>query len=81
MWIGGQREDPDDNETEFTWKNTSNNTTLPLTYTNWNPDEPNNWNGLNESCIQADLRDGSSSWKWNDVECFYKFSFVCEVDV
>jgi Lectin C-type domain len=81
VWTGGQRIDPDDNETEFVWKNTSDDTSLPLTFTNWHTDEPNNWRGLKESCLQADLREGEHDWQWNDVECFHRFLSVCEVDI
>lgn len=45
-----------------------------LSYTNYNPGEPNNWGGR-EDCIHVDGRHGG----WNDNGCGNSFSYVCRV--
>ena len=43
----------------------------PLSYTNWNAGEPNNWS--NEDCVMV-------YWngKWNDEACTTKNRYVCQ---
>ncbi len=64
-WIGAN--DIDDEGT-FVWADGS-----PLTYTNWNGNEPNDWGG-NEDCGQT-LANG----KWNDMPCTYTMAAFCRM--
>jgi hypothetical protein len=53
----------------------------PLTFTNWNAGEPNNFryeNGEEENCLELWNRDGKGL-KWNDTPCSFETYFVCEV--
>ena len=65
VWIGGT-----DAASEGTWVWSPTNT--PMSYTNWYPGEPNNWEN-NEDCLIFD-----SSGKWNDVPCTLLVKFVCQ---
>lgn len=47
----------------------------PITFTNWNAGEPNNFryeNGEEENCLELWNRDGKGL-KWNDSPCRYTF--------
>lgn len=53
----------------------------PITFTNWNAGEPNNFryeNGEEENCLELWNRDGKGL-KWNDTPCSFETYFVCEV--
>lgn len=53
----------------------------PITFTNWNAGEPNNFryeNGEEENCLELWNRD-SKGLKWNDSPCSFETYFVCEV--
>ncbi|XP_053651865.1 pulmonary surfactant-associated protein D isoform X1 [Cherax quadricarinatus] len=53
----------------------------PITYTNWNAGEPNNFqyeNGEMEHCLELWNRDGKGL-KWNDSPCSFETFFICEV--
>ncbi|XP_066995797.1 low affinity immunoglobulin epsilon Fc receptor [Anabrus simplex] len=53
----------------------------PITFTNWNTGEPNNFryeNGEEEHCLELWNRDGKGL-KWNDTPCSFETFFVCEV--
>ncbi|XP_037033632.1 low affinity immunoglobulin epsilon Fc receptor-like [Bradysia coprophila] len=53
----------------------------PITFTNWNAGEPNNFryeNGEEENCMELWNRDGKGL-KWNDSPCSFETYFVCEV--
>ncbi|KAB0790751.1 hypothetical protein PPYR_15656 [Photinus pyralis] len=53
----------------------------PLTFTNWNAGEPNNFvyeNGEEENCLELWNRDGKGL-KWNDSPCSFETFFVCEI--
>lgn len=45
---------------------------VSLTYTNWEPGEPNNFNGF-EHCI-----DMYNNHRWNDRRCDKLNNFICE---
>nr|CAD7397539.1 unnamed protein product [Timema poppensis] len=64
-------------EGTFFWMSTGR----PLTFTNWNTGEPNNFvyeNGEEEHCLELWNRDGKGL-KWNDTPCSFETFFVCEV--
>jgi len=53
----------------------------PITFTNWNAGEPNNFkyeNGEEEHCLELWNRDGKGL-KWNDTPCSFETYFACEV--
>lgn len=53
----------------------------PITFTNWNAGEPNNFryeNSEEENCLELWNRDGKGL-KWNDSPCSFETFFVCEV--
>merc|ERR550532_1099162 len=49
-----------------------------VVYTNWEPGEPNNWNGNYEECTKLRIDSG----KWNDEDCTnnddFKLGWVCK---
>ncbi|XP_055707233.1 C-type mannose receptor 2 isoform X1 [Phlebotomus papatasi] len=64
-------------EGSFFWMSTGR----PITFTNWNAGEPNNFryeNGEEENCLELWNRDGKGL-KWNDSPCSFETYFVCEV--
>lgn len=64
-------------EGNFFWMSTGR----PITFTNWNAGEPNNFeyeNGEQENCLELWNRDGKGL-KWNDSPCSFETYFVCEV--
>lgn len=64
-------------EGTFFWMSTGR----PVTFTNWNTGEPNNFryeNGEEEHCLELWNRDGKGL-KWNDSPCSFETFFVCEV--
>ncbi|XP_073968711.1 C-type lectin mosGCTL-7-like isoform X2 [Rhodnius prolixus] len=63
-------------EGQFFWMSTGR----PITFTNWNVGEPNNFryeNGEEENCLELWDRDGKGL-KWNDSACSFETYFVCE---
>lgn len=63
-------------EGQFFWMSTGR----PITFTNWNAGEPNNFryeNGEEENCLELWDRDGKGL-KWNDSACSFETYFVCE---
>jgi len=64
VWIRGT-----DAASEGTWVWSPSGT--PLSYTNWNPGEPNNVD--NEDCLEV-----LSYGKWNDLSCTATRKYVCE---
>jgi len=53
----------------------------PITYTNWNQGEPNNFqyeNGEEEHCLELWNRDGKGL-KWNGSPCSFETFFICQV--
>ncbi|XP_073840488.1 brevican core protein triforce isoform X2 [Musca autumnalis] len=74
FWISGT--DLAD-EGSFFWMATGR----PITFTNWNAGEPNNYryeNGEEENCMELWNRDGKGL-KWNDSPCSFETYFICEV--
>lgn len=64
-------------EGKYFWMSTGR----PITFTNWNAGEPNNFeyeNGEQENCLELWNRDGKGL-KWNDSPCSFETYFVCEV--
>ncbi|CAC5386976.1 unnamed protein product [Mytilus coruscus] len=57
-------------ESRFIWESDNTN----LTYTDWNPGEPNNA-GRQEDCVHMNNK---AAYKWNDIQCSHVFSYICE---
>jgi len=60
----------------FTWFGNGR----PVSFTNWNAGEPNNFryeNGEEEHCLELWNRDGKGL-KWNDTPCSFETYFICE---
>ncbi|BFZ22363.1 hypothetical protein BsWGS_25402 [Bradybaena similaris] len=54
----------------FVWDDLS-----PVTFTNWLPNEPNNYLGKNEDCVKMHTTDG----EWSDEQCDQKNTgYICE---
>lgn len=66
-WTSGKY---DQNRNEFIWYSTGEQ----FNYTNWLPNQPDNWRG-DEFCVEMGFREVG---KWNDNRCIYKRHFVCE---
>ncbi|XP_019550780.3 lectin subunit alpha-like [Aedes albopictus] len=61
-------------EGKFIWHATG----LPLGYTNWKKNEPNNLH-TKEHCVHMwYLPSSDLYWDWNDLDCENSFYFVCE---
>ncbi|XP_052720777.1 MAM and LDL-receptor class A domain-containing protein 1-like [Crassostrea angulata] len=58
----------------FEWTDTG--TPYPVTYSNWQPGQPNNV-GSNQDCLLLQYPD--NDWTWGDVDCAEKHPFICEV--
>ena len=72
VWIGGTDKDDEDK-----WKWSPSGT--ELSYTNWNPGEPNNVQDI-EHCLVVIGRPGESNdGKWNDAPCSLKLKYVCQI--
>ena len=74
FWTAGTDQGDEGN---FFWFSTGR----PVTFTNWNAGEPNNFryeNGEEEHCLELWNRDGKGL-KWNDSPCSFETYFVCEV--
>ena len=72
MWTSGSDADEEGN---WHWVNSATKT--PITYSNWQKDEPNNGGGAGEHCMWLDWYFG---WKWNDAKCHHdKACFICEI--
>lgn len=74
FWTSGTDQGEEGN---FFWLSTGR----PVTYTNWNAGEPNNFvyeNGEEEHCLELWNRDGKGL-KWNDTPCSFETYFICEV--
>jgi len=64
-------------EGTFVWFSTGK----PITFTNWNAGEPNNFkyeNGEEEHCLELWNRD-AKGLKWNDTPCSFETFFICEL--
>lgn len=68
FWISGTKL-PDVNE--WIWFTTGRH----ITYFNWNSGEPNNAK-KDEYCIE--MRVVKRKVKWNDIDCWQDFNFICE---
>ncbi|XP_053350517.1 ladderlectin-like [Clarias gariepinus] len=47
-----------------------------LTFTKWNPGEPN-FNEPNECCVHMNWLHNSGAKNWNDIPCHHAYPFVC----
>jgi len=77
IWTAGHRiyHNSPNNNSGFAWKATSTNH-YPLTYSNWNRKQPDNFLGK-ESCLNVWPDLGTT---WNDAPCRLKTCFVCELE-
>jgi len=80
FYTSGQRIIPRACPKPFLWKQNTT-TILPLTYTNWNPNQPDcarlSTSSTHESCLHYfDI----FQYKWNDIACEDTMCAVCEVD-
>ncbi|KAH3843092.1 galactose-specific lectin nattectin-like [Dreissena polymorpha] len=73
FWLGGTDAV---SEGEWFWANIVE----PITYTNWNPGEPNNDNNHDDH-HQDCLAMYSSSGLWDDGYCEVKHNFICEIEL
>lgn len=59
----------------FEWTDTG--TPYPITYSNWQPGQPNNV-GSNQDCLLLQYPDDDLTW--GDVDCGGKHPFICEIN-
>ena len=77
FWTAGQRIDPS-SESTFVWRtDTDSDTVSVMTYTNWDPGQPN-YARQAQSCMN--LMEGSS-YTWNDQQCSDATCSVCELEL
>lgn len=76
MWIGvsGRK---DTGSSSWTWTLVDGN---PLTYGNWNKNQPQNWNNWSHNCGYADLR-SSNSKSWFLGTCLEQYQWMCEKEL
>ncbi|XP_073828635.1 lectin subunit alpha-like [Musca autumnalis] len=73
FWIGHHDEFNTKNDTDRSWYSVA--TGEPITYSNWNSGEPNNYNGP-EHCTELK---SNTNYKWNDEPCdAISVGFICE---
>jgi len=86
FWTAGQRIDPTNWQSRFVWRVITTevgngirhgDTVSEITYTNWYPGEPNNFDNR-EACV---VLAGDRSYTWNDYNCNFMFCSVCEIDM
>ncbi|XP_065660513.1 uncharacterized protein LOC124810993 isoform X2 [Hydra vulgaris] len=65
-WIGLHAPN---NSRIFTWSDDT-----PFLFSNWQKDEPNNFYGNSEDCVET------SNLGWNDNNCNSHFGFICKVN-
>ena len=59
-------------EGEFRWSTTGE---LMTSYINWNPDEPNDYEG-DQDCTRLYDHNG----RWDDFECYLELLSICEIE-
>ncbi|XP_066304554.1 lymphocyte antigen 75-like [Branchiostoma lanceolatum] len=47
---------------------------LPATFTNWDDNQPNDWSGNTENCVQVNNNNG----RWNDAACDQPAYYACK---
>lgn len=67
LWIGFN-----ERAQEGDWVNADGSTSE---FTNWDKDEPNNWNGVDEDCAMINFMQKP---QWHDAPCDEELWFVCE---
>ena len=75
FYVGGQRIVEQDCDSAFVWKLNST-TTIPFTYTNWAPGEPNCDFG-NEGCLNLY---SVLNYQWNDGACAFRTHYICQIE-
>jgi hypothetical protein len=63
-WFGGFQPSESPNEPDGDWQWVTGE---PFVYTNWSPDEPNDFDGREEDCVQPFPNEGPPTW--NDSQC------------
>ncbi|KAG2466118.1 MRC1 protein, partial [Polypterus senegalus] len=69
IWIGLQHNSI---EGGYQWSDNS-----PVSYTNWGPNEPNNYLGR-ENCVEMGITANGSSY-WNDLNCDAMRDWICQI--
>jgi len=77
-WSAGQRQNPAEISSPFVWRLTSASDyiELPVNYTNWDVNEPDNL--AQEQCIALN-RDRNHAWF--DAFCSNRYKSVCEIRI
>lgn len=57
----------------YSWSNG-----MPLSHTNWGPDEPNDHEGREECVEMVSNNNGTASW-WNDINCDAHQDWICMI--
>jgi hypothetical protein len=79
-WTSGQRADRTQcGATPWVWKPYPG-VMLPVTFTDWNPGEPNCAHGQTEQCVHYGT-ETFLNYKWNDLNCNWPLCALCELDV
>lgn len=77
FWMGGQTTDPEQCGTPYIWKPVGTHT-IPLTFTNWFPGNPNcGYKG--ENCLIIMTGPNYKEYRWEDIRCQFSLCYVCEL--
>lgn len=75
LWIGVQG-GPDPSHRQWV---TTTNSPLKTSETYWGPNEPNNYRGHNERCVEIRyLEKNKYNANWNDAPCDHRNLFLCQ---
>jgi len=80
FYLGAQRIIPGDCSTPLVWK-LGDNVSMPLTYTDWLPHEPNcnpSDPTAPESCLHT-WNPRTTNYTWNDITCSFSACAICQL--
>ena len=49
-----------------------------MKFSNWNDDQPNNWQGNQHCAFMHPDKNEESAGKWGDTDCANEYEYICE---